>query len=276
MWYTLAMTDLSPAVIARALSNLHTPWRVLYLEQTGSTNDVARGHARRGAGEGLLVIAEEQTGGRGRLDRSWWAPAGACLLMSLLLRPAIPAAQSGRLTMCLGLAAVEGIEDTTGVVAGLKWPNDVVLAGHKLGGMLAEAELAGESIAYAVLGLGLNVNVGFHGPGVPPGLSATATSLSAALGHPVARASLLSSILARFEHRYTRLLAGESPHDAWAARLVTLGQRVTVSGGEGILAGAALGVTPEGALIVRDDAGREHVVWSGDVTSVRQAPAPRR
>jgi BirA family transcriptional regulator, biotin operon repressor / biotin---[acetyl-CoA-carboxylase] ligase len=267
------MTDLSPDTIARALSGHQMPWRVVYLGRTGSTNDVAREEARRGAGERLLVVAEEQTAGRGRMDRSWWAPPGTCLLMSLLLRPSIPALQSGRLTMCLGLAAVEGIEDATGVRAGLKWPNDLVFAGRKLGGMLAEAELDGERIAYAVLGLGLNVNLDFNAPasGMPPDLAAAATSLSAALGRKVDRGGLLAAILTRFEDRYGRLLAGESPHGAWAARLITLGQRVAVSGAGGELAGVATGVTREGALLVRDDAGQEHTIWSGDVTSVRSA-----
>jgi BirA family biotin operon repressor/biotin-[acetyl-CoA-carboxylase] ligase len=265
------MTDLSSDIIARALADLRMPWHALYFEQTGSTNDIAREHARQGANEGLLVIAEEQTAGRGRLNRSWWAPPGTCLLMSLLLRPPIAASQSGWLTMCLGLSAVEGIEDATGVRAGLKWPNDLVLGGRKLGGMLAEAELDGERVAYAVLGLGLNVNVAFDPVSSPPELVDTATSLLSELGRAVDRAALLAAILVRFEDRYARLLTRESPHLDWAAQLVTLGQQVAVSSTDNVLHGVATGVTSEGALVVRDAAGQEHVIWSGDVTSVRPA-----
>jgi BirA family transcriptional regulator, biotin operon repressor / biotin---[acetyl-CoA-carboxylase] ligase len=213
-------------------------------------------------------VADEQTAGRGRLGRSWWAGPEAGLLFSLLLRPtAFPVSRAGQLTMCLGLAAAEGIEATTGVGVALKWPNDVVYEGRKLGGMLAELELAGEQVAYAVLGLGLNANMDFAA--APADLTDTAVSLALILGHEVDRAALLAALLARFEQHYDRLLAGEPPHAAWAARLDTLGRRVRVALPAASLTGVATGVTPEGALLLRTDDGTEHVVWSGDVTAVR-------
>ncbi len=225
------------------------------------------------------MIADEQTAGRGRLDRRWWAPPGTCLLFSLLLRPDIPAAQAGRLTMCLGLGAAEGIEQVTGLQPLLKWPNDLVLGGRKLGGMLTELRLDGDKLSYAVLGVGINVNLNLTRPPAslpedeasapPPELFDTATSLLMALGRPVDRVTLLVHILAAAERWYDRVCAGESPYAAWAARLETLGQRVRVSLHSGTLAGDAVGVTPEGALIVRDAAGREHVIWSGDVVTLR-------
>ncbi|PKO22330.1 MAG: biotin--[acetyl-CoA-carboxylase] ligase [Chloroflexi bacterium HGW-Chloroflexi-1] len=227
--------------------------------------------AAAGAAEGLLAVADEQTAGRGRLARTWWAPPGSNLLMSLLLRPSIPPSQAGQLTMCLGLAAVEGIETVTGLRPALKWPNDLLLNGRKLGGMLSELRLDGERLDYAVLGLGLNVNLAFGGPDVPADIAATAISLSAALGRPVDRLSLLVAILARCETWYDRLLSGAFPHRAWADRLDTLGRAVTVMLPNGPLCGVATGVTPEGALLVRDAAGRVQAVWSGDVTAVRNA-----
>lgn len=256
----------------------------LYFPRTGSTNDVAHERAAAGAPDGLLVIADEQTAGRGRLDRRWWAPPGGSLLLSLLLRPALPLDRAGQLTMCLGVAAVEGIEAVTGLRPALKWPNDLLLGGRKLGGMLTELRLADERLDYAVLGLGVNVNVDFadgsaasdHGAlsiGHRPGsdLAGTATSLVLALGRTVDRLSLLVAILARCEVLYEQTLMGQSPHAAWAARLDTVGRRVAVTTGAGTLQGIATGVTPDGALQVRDDNGTEHVIWSGDVTALRSA-----
>ena len=278
------MSQLSATSITAALTTRRLGRPTLYFPQIGSTNDVAHERAVAGAAEGLLVLADEQTAGRGRLDRRWWAPAGSSLLMSLLLRPPLPPDQAGQLTMCLGLAAAEGVEVVTGLRPALKWPNDLLLDGRKLGGMLSELRLDGERLAYAVLGLGVNVNVMFdkgRRPEAggdssfvfrpPSDLVDSATSLSMALGHPVDRLALLATILARTEAWYDRLLMGESLHGAWAARLDTLGRRVTVTTAMGVLAGLAVGVTPEGALLVRNDAGREQMVWSGDVSAVRPA-----
>ncbi len=237
------------------------------------------------------MVTDEQTAGRGRSDHRWWAPPGACLLMSLLLRPTLTLARAGQLTMCLGLAAVEGIEQVTGLRVMLKWPNDLLLDGRKLGGMLAELYAAGDRLDYAVLGLGINVNVTFDAiedivdaqrgaedksaPSSvfppPADLINTASSLQMALGRPVDRLALLAAILARAEVWYEQALAGHSPHAAWAGRLDTLGRRVAVALPCGTLAGQATRVNPEGGLVLRDDAGREHVIWSGDVTAVRLA-----
>ncbi len=276
------MSVLNASLIERALTTYRLGRPVLYFPTIGSTNDVAHAKAAEGAPDGLLVIADEQTAGRGRLDRRWWAPSGTCLLFSLLLRPDIPPAQAGRLTMCLGLGAVAGIEQVTGLQPMLKWPNDLVLNGRKLGGMLSELRVEGEKLRYAVLGIGINVNLDLKRPSaaadrvqevsVPPAeLFDTAISLMMALGRPVDRLSLLAQILAATEVWYERVRRGESPHVAWAARLETLGQRVRVSLRSGALEGDAVAVTPEGALIVRDETGREHIVWSGDVTTLRPA-----
>jgi BirA family transcriptional regulator, biotin operon repressor / biotin---[acetyl-CoA-carboxylase] ligase len=271
------MFDLSAETIAAALTTRCLGRPTLYFPTIGSTNDVAHAEAAAGAGDGLLVIADEQTAGRGRLDRRWWAPPGSSLLMSLLLRPALPAEQTGQLTMCLGLGAVEGIEAVTGLRPALKWPNDLLLDGRKLGGMLTELRLMGEQLAYVVLGLGINVNVTFIASALastsaaPPELADTAISLSMVLGREMDRAVLLAAILERCETWYERVLAGQSPHAAWAARLDTVGRRVSVAPAAGSLVGMAVGVTPEGALLVRDDDATEHVIWSGDVTAVRRA-----
>ncbi len=287
------MTQFSTETITTALTTRRLGRPTIFFPSIGSTNDVARERAEAGAGEGLLIVADEQTAGRGRLDRRWWAPRGSSLLMSLLLRPPLPARLAGQLTMCLGLAAAEGIEAVTGLRPALKWPNDLLLNGRKLGGMLTELRLDGERIESAVLGLGVNVNLDFrardrhtsrwsgsagHVSAIfradqrvspPPDLAHTAISLSMALNRPVDRLPLLVAILVRVEAWYDRLCAGESPHQAWAARLDTLGRTVEITEAGGAWRGTAVGVSPEGGLRVRDAAGAERLIWSGDVTAVR-------
>ena len=263
------MPDLSAEKIPCALSTRRLGRPAVFFERIGSTNDAAHDLARGGAPDGLLVVADEQTAGRGRQGRSWWAPRGTCLLMSLVLRPGLPLSLAGQLTMCLGLGAVEGISDQTGAAAVLKWPNDLLLAGRKLGGMLTELDTAGGRLNYAVLGLGLNVNVSFDPHAAPEPLAESATSLLTETGREIDRLALLAAILGRTEVWYERMLRGEPPHEAWAQRLDTLNRRVTVSMISSRLEGVATSVTPEGALLVRDDEGVMHTVWSGDVTAVR-------
>ena len=276
------MSDLSAETIMAALTTRRLGRPTLFFPRIGSTNDVAHELAAAGAAEGLLVLADVQTAGRGRLDRSWWAPGGASVLMSLLLRPALPARLTGQLPICLGLAAVEGIEAVTGLCPALKWPNDVVWDGRKLGGMLTELRVDGERLDYAVLGLGLNVNLTFDEPPgrcreamaasapiIPETFSTTAVSLRMAAGRPVDRAALVIALLERCEAWYERLLSGESLHTAWAARLDTLGRQVVVALPARTLTGMAVGVTPEGALIVRRPDGTDETIWAGDVTTLR-------
>jgi BirA family biotin operon repressor/biotin-[acetyl-CoA-carboxylase] ligase len=256
--------ELSADAIARIRRGERFGRPVVFYERVGSTNDVVSRQAATGGPEGLLVVADEQTSGRGRMGRSWWSPKGAGLLFSLLLRPLIPATRSGQLAMCLGLGAVEGIERVTGLHPALKWPNDLLLENRKLGGMLADLYTTGDIVQHAVLGLGLNVN------GAPPDLEAVSTCLSIVLGCEVGRLELLVEILACCEAWYGRLLAGaeaeEAVYSAWSARLDTLGRDVTVSIAERRLRGRAVGVSPEGALLVEGDDGRIQVVWGGDVT----------
>ncbi|MGE5602028.1 MAG: biotin--[acetyl-CoA-carboxylase] ligase [Nitrososphaerales archaeon] len=268
------MPQLNVQSIARVLTTHRLGRAVLAFDRIGSTNDVAHEQARAGAADGLLVVAEEQTAGRGRLARTWWAPPATCLLMSLVLRPwsvgrTLSLPQAGQLTMSLGLAAAEAAGELTGLRVQLKWPNDLLIEGRKLGGMLTELDADEDRLDYAVLGLGLNVNVDFAAPGAPPELALTATSLQMETGRPVDRLALLAGILLRTERWYERVLAGESPHEVWAQHLDTLGRRVRVAFITGFLEGVAVGVTPEGGLLVQDDAGRVQIVWSGDVAGLR-------
>jgi len=259
--------ELSVEGIEKGLTTAFMGRRVVYYRSVGSTNDVARELAVQGAPEGTLVIADEQTAGKGRLGRRWLAPPGTGLLMSLLFRPRFLAPyQAQRLTMICSLAVVEAIEAVTGLAAAIKWPNDIMVQGRKAGGILTELGTTGEGLEYAVVGLGLNVNLDLGAMEAMQELAATATSLSRELGREVSRLALLWGILARVEGRYQRLEAGALPHDEWASRLVTLHNNVIVDTPQGVVEGWAEGVDADGALILRTNGGERQRVLAGDVT----------
>ena len=265
------MDALTAESIRAGLGTAFVGQEVHFWPEIGSTNDEARRLARAGAPEGTLVIADHQTAGRGRLERRWEAPPGSSLLLSLIFRPTFAPAHAQWLTMVCGLAVVEAVQATTGLAVGLKWPNDVVSipaeplsGGAKLGGILAEIELRGQAVDYAVVGMGLNVNV--HPAELPPDLLQPASSLAQLLGAPVPRLPLLQALLRAVERRLLALAAGHSPHEEWAARLVTLGRKVSVSGAGPTFEGVAEGVSPDGALLVRRPDGRLETVLAGDVT----------
>jgi len=242
---------------------------LLLLARTTSTSDILKKRAAEGAPEGMIVVADEQSAGRGRLDRRWLAPAGTSLLLSILFRPQLVPSHANRLTMLCALAASDALEAVARLPVDLKWPNDLVVQRHpgrgwrKLGGILTESGLSGQRLAFVVVGIGLNVNVPRE---CLSGLAPDATSVLAETGGKVDRAALLAALLAGVETRYRRLQAGESPHGEWSARLATLGRRVEVISATGPLSGVAEGVDEDGALWVRADDGSRHRLLAGDVS----------
>jgi BirA family biotin operon repressor/biotin-[acetyl-CoA-carboxylase] ligase len=260
--------------IRAALADYPSIRQVIHCDSLGSTNDLARQSANEGAAEIVLISADEQTSGRGRLGRTWVTPPATALAISLLTRPVIPAQQAMRLTMLAGLAAVEGIERETGLRLDLKWPNDIVTpipdperpgetVIRKLGGILTECAFQNDQIEYAIIGLGLNVNVDFTQQEI---LREKATSLLSMLGRPVDRLEVLKAIVAHFIERYALLKANHVLRDAWAARLINLGRKVRVRNGPDILAGLAESIDTDGALLLRTNDGQLHRLLAGDVT----------
>ena len=247
----------------------------------GSTNDRARELAHANTPEIAVISADVQTRGRGRQNRSWFTPPGTALAISLLTRPAIAPQHAMRLTMLAGLAAVEGIEQATGLRLDLKWPNDVVALNNeqltmsnvhpssliphllKVGGILTEASFQGDAIDYAVVGLGINVNVDFS---EDVELQSIATSLKTLSGNQIDRAGVLRSIIAAFVERYSWLADGNRLREAWAARLINLGRDIRVQFGDEVLEGRSDGVDDDGALLLRTRDGQLHRLLSGDVT----------
>jgi BirA family biotin operon repressor/biotin-[acetyl-CoA-carboxylase] ligase len=268
----IRMEHLSTKRIARALSGISLVRRIEYLPTVSSTNDVAKQLGAEGAPEVTLVIADEQTAGHGRLGRAWWTPPGTAIAMSLLLRPKLPPTLAYRLTMLTGLVAADAIEQVTSLKVGLKWPNDIVIDKStvpdtqypilKLGGILTETSISGSEIEYAVVGLGLNVNVDFSAREDLP----EATSLMTELGHEVDRLEMLHTIVERFAARYAVIDRDDHLHNDWAARLVMLGRQIVARRGEESVAGLAEGVDESGALLIRQDNGALQRIDAADVT----------
>jgi BirA family biotin operon repressor/biotin-[acetyl-CoA-carboxylase] ligase len=232
-----------------------------------STNTALVEEARRGAPEGLVLVADHQTGGRGRLGRTWSAAPGTALLLSVLLRPPLPLDEVSVVLMAAGLAACDGVEAAAGFRPGLKWPNDLVVADRKLAGLLAEA--TGAADPGIVLGIGINVTASAY----PPQLAGEATSCEEVASRRVDRADLLVAFLTALEHRYSSVLGGADRSvilDAYRADSATLGRRVRVELAAGsALEGIASNVAHDGRLVVVDDADAEHLVSVGDVKHLR-------
>lgn len=233
---------------------------LVYEPVVGSTMDVAREAGRRGDAHGVVVVAEEQTAGRGRFGRRWLAPPGVNLSFTVLVRPTLAVLE--RLSMIAALAVADGVRAAAGVEVAFKWPNDVQVDGRKLAGILIEAELAGEVPAFALVGIGLNVNLE---TAREPEIAPLAVSLRDLAGREVARESVLAAVLNAFE-RWLEVADGAAVRDAWAARLVTLGQPIRVTFAGQAEEGMAEGVTHSGALVLRRADGSAVELPAGEVT----------
>jgi BirA family biotin operon repressor/biotin-[acetyl-CoA-carboxylase] ligase len=243
------------------LSTRYTGRRFLYHSSLPSTQDAARQEAEGGAQEGTTVLADQQTAGRGRLGRRWVSPAGANLYFSMVLRPDAEHLRS--LVMIWPLAIALGVEEATGLRARVKWPNDVLVGSRKLAGVLIESTFSGPRVAYAIPGIGINVNLDASRLGQ---ISDTATSISIELGREASREEVLAAVLGRFEELYEAARRGEPIHLDWKARLDTLGRRVRVTFGDRVEEGLAEDAEPDGALVLLRPDGSRVRIEAGDVT----------
>ncbi len=253
--------SLMAPVIARGLQTRWAGRQIVYLPSVDSTNRRARQLAAEGAPHGTLVIADEQTAGRGRRGRGWISPAGEGVFMSLILRPQSHPSEVARLSMQTALAVALSIAQTTGLDARIKWPNDIVCGGRKVCGMLLEMNADEQAVHDVVAGIGINV----HQTQFAPEIAQTASSLDLLSGQRVCRAALVRAFLEAFE-RTEALAAQGALMDAYRARSATLGQRVQVIAPAGSFTGTALAVTDSGSLIVEDEEGQRREVLAADVS----------
>lgn len=234
--------------------------KIFYFPSLPTTIEVAKEYVRKGYPEGTVVIAGEQTAGRGRRGRTWLSPKGG-LYLSLILYPTIDLLPY--LIMISSLAVVKAIENICGLKPQIKWPNDVLIKGRKVCGILIESAIRGERVDYAIIGIGLNINLD---PSLFPEISPSATSLSQELGQEVSYLSVVKSLLEELERLYLGLKSGEDIYAEWRAKLETLGRRVKVIG-EGVEEeGVVEDVSKEGSLLLRRDDGSLLPIPVGDVS----------
>lgn len=240
---------------------------LIFLHTIDSTNTFARELAKQGAPSGTAVIADRQTGGRGRLGRSFHSPGGLGLYFSLILRPACQARELMHLTCAVAVAACDAVENITGLRPGIKWTNDLVHGKRKLGGILTELGLKSDgTVDYAILGIGINCC--HQGSDFPEDIRSIAASLSMVTGNAVDRSRLAAALLESLRQMDRQLLTGaDAMLDRYRADCVTLSQDISLVRADGIIQhGTALDIDREGGLVVRFSDGRVETVTSGEVS----------
>jgi len=258
--------DISPAVIEATLRTRVIARPLEVVAEIGSTNDAVMGAGRAGRAEGLAILADRQTAGRGRRGRSWASPAGVGLYTSVLLRPQLTPAKMPLLTLVAGLGVAEAVEEIAGVATRLKWPNDVLVEGRKVAGILAEMASVDEQVGHIVIGIGINVN---HGPqDLPEELFPAATSLSLVTGSRIPRGELAAAVYNGLDRWYQifRQRQIEAILAAGRERSATLGRPVDVLADEERWQGLAVDLDADGALLVREEGGELRRVVASDVS----------
>jgi BirA family biotin operon repressor/biotin-[acetyl-CoA-carboxylase] ligase len=238
---------------------------IVYRPVIDSTNLLAKELAIKGAEEGTLILAENQTQGRGRMGRSWVSSESKDLLLSLILRPELQPVEVFRLMILSSWATARAIASLLPLEPQIKWPNDIFINGRKAGGILIEFAAEQDQVAFVVIGIGLNVN---FDPGAYPELAEIATSLSNETGQEMDRLALLVALLQELDRGYRLLKEQQFPsiRKEWQSLLMILGKQVRIISGEEVAEGLAEGVDENGALILRDFQGHRKKIYTGDVS----------
>jgi BirA family transcriptional regulator, biotin operon repressor / biotin---[acetyl-CoA-carboxylase] ligase len=236
-----------------------------YEESVESTQRIAHRFASEDVPEGTVIIAEEQLSGRGRMDRKWHSPKYTGIWMSLIIRPNIPLSKAPQLTLLTAVAIVQAIEETTDLLPEIKWPNDILINGKKVTGILTELQAEADRIHSIIIGIGLNVNQTMED--FPIELRETASSLLIELGKTVSRAELIRSIFKNFENLYTLYLnQGFLPIKLlWEGYTSSIGKNIRARTLTTTIEGKALGITDDGVLKLEDQTGYIHHIYSADI-----------
>lgn len=239
---------------------------IIYKEEVDSTNEVCKTLAEEGAVEGTVVIAEKQNAGKGRMGRRWHSPAGQGIWFSFILRPVMNPGDASKVTLMAAVAVATAIQQVTGIKAGIKWPNDILLEGRKLAGILTEMNAETDKINYLVIGIGINVCL--QDEELPSELRALAVSLAEEKGVNVSRTKLLAEILRQLDCLYKDFQKGIFTRifSMWRDLSVTLNRTVTVKGLHYTEEGFAVDIDDTGALLLRDGQGNIKRIYSGDVS----------
>lgn len=239
---------------------------VQVFQETTSTNDIVEKLARDGVAEGALVFAETQTRGRGRLGRKWVSPAEKGLWFSVLLRPKLRPLEVTRVTVASATALRRAIASVTGLKVDIKWPNDILIKGRKVAGILTELHAEVDRVKYVILGIGVDVSLREND--FPPEARSGTTSLALETGRSVSRPELAVAILRELDNDYARITDESFPQlaDEWEEQCETIGRRITVRTGQREIHGQAESLGEEGALLLRTQYGHIERIVGGDVT----------
>ena len=260
----------SPDVMSRAEieSLMNTTWagkKVVYYDETDSTNNQAKAYGEKGEAHGTLFVADMQAAGKGRRGRVWVSPAGSSIYMTILLHPDVLPTKAPQLTLVMAMAVAEGIRKVTGLETKIKWPNDIIVHGRKVCGILTEMSTEIDYINYVVIGDGINVNQETF----PEEIRDTATSLKIETGSSVRRSVLIATIMECFEQFYEVFMTTEDLsglQERYNAMLVNLGREVRVLEPGNEYEAHALGINRTGELIVRTPDGQEKEIYAGEVS----------
>jgi BirA family transcriptional regulator, biotin operon repressor / biotin---[acetyl-CoA-carboxylase] ligase len=225
--------------------------------------------SREPSAEGTLILAEAQTQGRGRMGRTWFSPPGVNIYASLILRPRIPAPKAPLITCLTASSIVQAIHSSTGIKAEIKWPNDILIRGKKVGGILTELGTVHDQVDYLVIGIGLNVNL--ESKNHPAEIRETATTLKTEIGRHIDRNQIIAVFCNLFEERYLNFLndGGKSTLEEFRNLTTTLGKKVRIILADNTLEGWAGAIDQDGSLILRTAAGTQEVIRSGDIIHLR-------
>ena len=256
---------LLPEEISSHLKTRSIGKSIFYQASTASTNDEAKRLANTGCIDGTIVLSEEQQKGKGRLSRGWFSPFGKGIWLSIVLRPSFRPQDAPKCTLMAAVALYRAIKKVTPISCGIKWPNDILIQGKKLAGILTEMSAEIDAVNYLVIGMGINVNI--RSGEFPDDLAQMATSLAEQVGSPVPRLTLLVALLEELDACYHHVLnkGFEDVLAEWRTYSITLGQEVNVIGIDKTFVGRALDIDEEGALLVQTDLGLERVL-AGDVS----------
>ncbi|MDA7025617.1 biotin--[acetyl-CoA-carboxylase] ligase [Bacillus sp. CLL-7-23] len=237
---------------------------IYFKDSVSSTQKIAHELANNGSPEGTIIVADQQTEGRGRMARVWHSPAGNGIWMSLILRPAIPVQKTPQLTLLAAVAIVQAIEEQTGISPEIKWPNDILVNGKKTVGILTELQAEADQVHSVITGIGINVNQ--VASDFPDDLKETATSLRIVSGKKIDRAALIQTILLTFEKRYQDYTRhGFQPIKLlWESYALTLNRRLTARTLNGTFHGKSLGIDDEGVLLLETSEGIKRI-YSADI-----------
>jgi BirA family transcriptional regulator, biotin operon repressor / biotin---[acetyl-CoA-carboxylase] ligase len=251
--------------IKYGLTTKYLGQNLIAYDKVTSTQKLAYQFAQEGVNDGTIVIAEEQTLGKGRLDRAWHSPAGTGIWMSMIIRPKLLPHQAPQLTLLTAVAIVRAIENHLNIDCEIKWPNDILIGGKKAVGILTELHADPDRINSVIIGIGINVNTKEND--FPDELKQIATSLTIAKGEEVNRVSLVQAILVSFENLYENYLTHgfEMIKLLWESYSTSIGKEIVARTLHGSIKGYAKGITSEGVLMLEESDGKMHYIHSADI-----------